>query len=125
MIVGHIFLMKYMCACLLEQLLVRENSILKQLIIPEQHMGVYHKGGGNANDRTSIFDVSHDYVKKFVRERMQCFSSQCRISHIDINKLWFKNPGQDKLSPATPSQAPLCIKYPRCYIRFHQWFGLY
>ena len=26
-------------------------------------MGVYHKGGSNADDRTSIFDVSHDYEK--------------------------------------------------------------
>ena len=79
--------MKYMCACLLKQLLVCENSILKQLIIPEHHMEVYHKGGSNANDRTSIFDVSHDYVKKVVRERIQCFSSKCRISDIDIDKL--------------------------------------
>ena len=27
-------------------------------------MGVYHKGGSNANDKTSIFDVHHDYAKK-------------------------------------------------------------
>ena len=42
------------------------NSILKQLIISGYYMGVYHKGGSNANDKTSIFDVRHDYVKKQV-----------------------------------------------------------
>ena len=45
------------------------KSILKQLIIPEYPMGVYHKGGSNANGRNSIFDISHDYVKKVVPER--------------------------------------------------------
>ena len=97
---------------------------LKQLIIPEYHMGVYHKVGYNANGRTSIFDVSHDYVKNVVPERKQCFSIRCHISDIDIDKLSFKNPSQDKLSPATPSNAPLCIRYSRCYIRFHKWFEL-
>ena len=53
---SHIFL----CACFLWQLLVITNSILKQLIIPEYHMGVYHKWGSNANGRPAIFDVSHD-----------------------------------------------------------------
>ena len=69
-------------------------------------MGVYHKGGNNADERTLIFDVSHDDVKNVVPERKQRFSSKCHISDIDIYKLLFKNPGQDKLSPATPSQAP-------------------
>ena len=60
------------------------NSILKQLIIPEYHTGVYHKGSSNANGRTSIFDVSNDYVKKVVPERKQCFfSSKCHISDMD------------------------------------------
>ena len=49
------------------------NSILQQLIISECHMVVYHKGGSIENARTSIFDVSHDYVKKIVPERKQCF----------------------------------------------------
>ena len=49
------------------------NIILKQLIIPEYHMGVYHKGSSNANGRTSIFDVSHDYVKKDVPKRKPFF----------------------------------------------------
>ena len=51
------------------------NSILNQFIIPEYHMGVYHKGCDNANDINSIFDVSHDYVKKVVPERKHCFST--------------------------------------------------
>ena len=42
--------------------IVIANSILKLLIIPEYHVGVYHKGSSNANDRTLIFDVSYDYV---------------------------------------------------------------
>ena len=37
----------------------------------------------NANGRTSIFDVSHDYVKKVVPERKQCFSSKCHIYDMD------------------------------------------
>ena len=57
------------------------NSILKHLIILEYHMGVYH-----ANDRTSIFDVSHDYVKKVELERKPCFSRKCHISGIDIQQ---------------------------------------
>ena len=76
------------------------NSILKQLIIPEYHTGVNHKGGSNANGRISIFDVSHDYVKKVAPERNNTFSSNCHISDIDIDKLSFKNPGQDNLSPS-------------------------
>ena len=36
-------------------------------------MGVYHKWGSNANGRPAIFDVSHDFVKKVVPERKQCF----------------------------------------------------
>ena len=51
--------MKHIWALFLMQLLVIAISTLKQLIIPEYHMGVYHKGGRNANDRTSKFDVSH------------------------------------------------------------------
>ena len=83
-IVGLMFRLKYISACFLWQLLVIANSILKQIIIPEYHMGVYHKGGINANGRTSIFDVSHSQVKKVVSERKQCFSSKCHISFIDI-----------------------------------------
>ena len=59
------------------------NRILKQLIIPEYHTGVYHKGSSNANGRTLIADVSHDYVKKVVPERKRCFSSKCHISNMD------------------------------------------
>ena len=58
------------------------NSILKQLIIPEYHTRVYHKGRSNANGRSLIFDVSHDYVNKVVIERKKCFSSKCHISDI-------------------------------------------
>ena len=32
-------------------------------------MGVYHKGGSNANDRTSVFDVNRDQVKNDGPER--------------------------------------------------------
>ena len=60
------------------------NSILNQFIIPEYYMGVNHKGDSNANDINSIFDVSHDYVKKVVPERKHCFSSKCHISDIYI-----------------------------------------
>ena len=67
-IVCHIFLIKYMGACFLRQLLVIANIILKQLIIPEYHMGVYHKEGSNTNGRTSIFDVSNDYVKRLCQK---------------------------------------------------------
>ena len=45
-------------------------------------MGVYHKGGGNVNGRTSIFDVSHDQVKTVVSERKHWFSSKYHISYI-------------------------------------------
>ena len=75
---------------------------LKQLIIPEYYIGAYHKGGSYAIGRTWIFDVSHNYVTKVVPGRKQCFSSEYHISNIDIDKLWFNNPGQDKLSPASP-----------------------
>ena len=47
---------------------------------------------------------------------MYFFSSRCHISDIEIDKLLFKNPSQDKLSTATPFQAPLCIRYSRCAI---------
>ena len=73
-VVGHIFLITYMCVCFLGQLHVISNNILKQLIIPEYHMGVYQKGGSNANGRTWIFDISHDCVRKVVPEKIkQCF----------------------------------------------------
>ena len=76
---------------------------MKQRIIPKYHMGVNHKGDNNANDRKSIFDVSHDYVyKKVVPKENTVFF----LADIDIDKLLFKNPGQGKLSPATPFQAP-------------------
>ena len=67
-IVDHIFLMKYISACSLRQFLTIVKSILKTLIIPEYLTGVYHKGGSNANGRTR-----HDYVRKVVPERKQCF----------------------------------------------------
>ena len=94
----------------------------KQYNIPEYHTGVYHKGGRNANGRSSIFevsyyfDVSHDYVMKVMLNRKQCFCSKCHISDIDIDKLSFKNTGHVRLSPATPSQAQLCVRYFRCSI---------
>ena len=51
-------------------------------------MGVYHKSGSNANDKTSIFDVSRDYVKKScARKKIYIFSSKCHISDMDIDKL--------------------------------------
>ena len=65
MIVGNIFLMKYMCTCFLRQLFVIAIIILKY------HTGVYHKWGSKANGRDSIFAVSHDYEKKAVPERKQ------------------------------------------------------
>ena len=68
-------------------------------------MGLYHNGGNNANGKTSILDVKHGYVKEVVPVRKQCFSSKYHISDIDIVKPSFKNPNQDKLSPAAPSQA--------------------
>ena len=78
MIVCHIYLINYINALFLRQLPVIANNTLKQLIIPEYHIGVYYKGNSNANGRTSIFDASHDYVKKVVSKRKQCFS--CEIN---------------------------------------------
>ena len=43
-------------------------------------------------------------------------SSKCHISDIGIDKLSLEKPSQDKLSPATQFQAPLCIRYSRCAI---------
>ena len=108
-IVCHILFRKYICTLFIMQQLVIASNTLKQLIIPEYYMGVYHKGDCNANVRTSIFDASHDYVKKGVSEIKQRFSSKCHNSDTDIDQLSFQNPSQDMLSPATPSQAPLCI----------------
>ena len=42
------------------------NNDLKQLIIPECHIGVYHNRGINANGRNEIFDDRQDCVKKVV-----------------------------------------------------------
>ena len=70
-IVGPIFLIKYICAWFFRQQLEIASSILKQQLILEYHIGVYQKGGSNAIGRNSIFDVSHDYVKKVVPERKQ------------------------------------------------------
>ena len=70
------------------------NDLLKQLIIPEYNTGVYHKGGINTNGRTSIYDISHDDVKKVLLKN-NVFS--CLISDINVDKLSLKNPGQDKL----------------------------
>ena len=39
---------------------------LKQLIIPECHIGVYHNGGINAKGRNPMFDGRQDNVKKVV-----------------------------------------------------------
>ena len=39
------------------------NNDVKQLIIPECYIGVYHNGGINANGRISMFTGSQDYVK--------------------------------------------------------------
>ena len=39
-------------------------------------MGVYHKGGKNVNDKTAIFDASHDYVKKCCARRKTIFFLQ-------------------------------------------------
>ena len=69
-LVCHVFLMKYICSLFLMQLLVIVNITLKQLIIREHHIGVYHKRGSIANGRTSIFDGSQNYVKKVVSERI-------------------------------------------------------
>ena len=42
-------------------------------------MGVNHKLGNNTNGINSIFNVSHEYVKKVVPERKQSFSSRFHI----------------------------------------------
>ena len=60
--------MKCICACFPMQLLVIANIILKQLINPEYHMRVDRKWGSNANGKTSIFDVSYDYM--YVEKKM-------------------------------------------------------
>ena len=64
--------MESICACFLWELHVIANNTLKQLIIPEYHMIVHHKGPGDSNvyGGTSIFVVGHDYVKKVV---LGCF----------------------------------------------------
>ena len=96
------------------------NNDLEQLIIPECKIGVYLNGGINANGRNSMFDGRQDYVKKVVNKiKMFFFSSILHFSFIDIDKIPFKNPGQDKLIPATPSQVPLYICYSRYVVRFH------
>ena len=81
-------------------------------------MRKFHKGDSNANGRTSIIDVSNDCVKKIVPERKQCFPGKWHYFDSNIDNLSPKNPGQDKLSPETLSQAQLCFRYSRCYIRF-------
>ena len=107
--VGYKFLMKYIWACVLSQLHMNANNDLKQLIIPKCHIGVYHNGGINANHRNSMFDGRQDYVKKVATKIKKKSSSICHFSCIDIDKKPFKNPGQDKLIPATPPQVPLYI----------------
>ena len=93
------------------------KQYFKQLITQNITWEFTKTGGGvNANGRFCIFGVSNDYVKKVVPERKHCVSGKCHISDIDIDKLSFKNPGQDELLPATPSQAPLCISHSRCHI---------
>ena len=82
-------------------------------------MRKYHKGDNNANGRSSIFDVSNDCVKRFAPERKKCFPGKWHDFDSDIDKLSPKNLDQDKLLPETPSQAQLCFRYSRCYIRFH------
>ena len=73
-ILCHIFLMKYICACFLRQLLVITNNILKQLIIPDYYIGVYQKGGSIANGKTSIFvGMTIFFLKKVVPERKNIF----------------------------------------------------
>ena len=50
--------------------------------------------------------VSLDYViKRLCPKENIFFSSRCHISDIDVDKLLFKSPSQDKL--ATPFQAPI------------------
>ena len=96
--------------CVLRQLHIIANNDLKQLIIPECHIGVYHNGAINANGRNSMFDGRQDYVKKVVTKIIKKrISSICHFSCIDIDMISVKNPGQDKLIPATPSQVPLYI----------------
>ena len=80
-IVSHIFLMKYICIYFLRQL------TLKQLIIPEYHMGVYHKRGSKANGKTSIFNVSHDYAKKLCLKENNDFLANVIFG---LNNILFK-----------------------------------
>ena len=68
-------------------------------------MVVITKGGSNANGKTSIFDVGQDLSK-----RKQCFSCNCHVSNSDFLKISFENPSKDNRSPATPPQAPLCLR---------------
>ena len=57
-----------------------------------------------------MFDGRQDYVKKVVTKiKLLFFSSICHFSCNDIDKISFKNPGQDKFIPATPSQVPFYI----------------
>ena len=64
--VGYKFLMKHILACVLRQLRMIANNNLKQLIIPECHIGVYHNEDINVNGRNSMFDGRQNYVKKVV-----------------------------------------------------------
>ena len=72
-------------------------------------------GNGNAYDRgdyNSSFALRAVELKSCARKKTMLLY-QMSYFDIDINMLLFKNPSQDKLSPATPSQAQLCIRYTR------------
>ena len=53
-------------------------------------MGVYHKGGSNANDRKSIFDVSHDYVTRYGPGIWAYYKYKNEFAKFDIVLKWFK-----------------------------------
>ena len=93
----------------------------KQLIIQKYHMEVYHKWGSHEMAGLRyLMSVITLLRKLFSKKKNNSFPSKCHNSDIGIDKLLFQNPRQDKPPPATPLQAPLCIRYSRCY----KWFDL-
>ena len=66
-------------------------NILKQLMIPEYHMGNNYKGGSMQMAVSQYSTVTiNDYEIKNVFERKQCFRAD--VSNIGFHELLLQNP---------------------------------
>ena len=92
------------------------KQYLQQLMISESLMGVYHEGG---SCKWQDLDIRYQSLLKIMVCWVENNVFLANVINIYLTSFYIV---QEPLpSPSTSPQAPLCLRYCRCYARFHKW----